>query len=129
MDELNANTKNELGDIIERIESLTVEKTQANEKIKAEYEAAAGAGFDKKAIQQIIKERAADQEKSIKHRRIVELYRKALSGLAGTPLGDWARSWRAQDALHEARSKEPTALDEFMSKRKEPKDEGDRPSP
>lgn len=127
MDELNTNTKNELHDIIERIESLTVEKTMASEKIKAEYEAAAGAGFDKKAIQQIIKERAADQDKSIKHRRIVELYRKALSGLAGTPLGDWARSWRAQDALHETRAKESSELEAFMSKRKETKD--DRPSP
>jgi len=48
--ELSADTRNQLADFVERIESLNAEKTETNEKIKAEFSGAAGLGFDKDAI-------------------------------------------------------------------------------
>lgn len=118
MEQLNENARNELGDILQRLESLIGEKAQVSARIKAEYDAAAGAGFDKKVIKQLIRERASDDERSIVHRRLVETYRKALAGLAGTPLGDWARAWMAQDARHDARAGAATPLEEWMAARK-----------
>lgn len=122
---LSADQKNELGDFVERLESLLAEKAEVNERIKAEYSEAAGTGYDKKAIQQIIKERAADAQKSIEHREIVETYRRALAGLSGTPLGDWARNWMANDA----RIKKPedaNPMRDFM-KRSEDKNSSGHP--
>lgn len=126
----NSDTRNALGDYVTRIESLNEEKTEVAERIKAEYAEAAGAGFDKQAIQQIIKERAADAEKSIKQREIVETYRAALAGLVGTPLGDWARQWVANDTRVRQRSKHAeSAMDDFMKKRKTtPTDDAPPPS-
>jgi|CXWL01.1.fsa_nt_gi uncharacterized protein (UPF0335 family) len=116
---ITSDARNALGDYVTRIESLIEEKTEAAERIKAEYAEAAGAGFDKLAIQQIIKERAADAEKSIRQREIVETYRTALAGLVGTPLGDWARQWVANDTRVRQRSKNASdsAMDDFMKKR------------
>lgn len=105
-DSLNNDTRNLLKDTIERIENLIAEKTQASEAIKAEFATAKSAGFDTKAINQILKERKADLDKTVKHRRIVSVYRTALSGLAGTELGDWARRFESQTTLHEVRKGE-----------------------
>lgn len=115
---ITSDTRNALGDYVTRIESLIEEKTAAAERIKAEYAEAAGAGFDKQAIQQIIKERAADAEKSIRQREVVEIYRAALAGLVGTPLGDWARQWVANDTRMRQRSRQSeSAMDDFMKRR------------
>lgn len=118
--ELSRDKKNQLGDFIERLESLTAEKKIAAEKINAEYAEAASAGFDTKAIKQIIKDRLADAEKTTALRRTVDIYRKALSTFAATPLGDWARQWIANDARHEVRAKDQEAgpLETLMSGRK-----------
>lgn len=116
--ELSRDQKNQLSDIIERLESLTAEKKIAAEKIKAEYAEAASAGFDKAAIKQIVKDRLADADKTVALRRMVDVYRKALSTFASTPLGDWARQWIANDARHETRVQEPGPLEELMSGRK-----------
>ncbi len=126
--ELSGDQRNQLSDTIERLEGLMSEKAQVNEKIKAEFSEAASAGFDKKAIQQLLKERAADSEKTVSHRRTVSVYRQALAGLAGTPLGDWARQWIANDARYERRAAEPSAMADFMKTRsaKREKDD-DRP--
>ena len=128
--ELNSSSRKELAEYIARIESLTEEKSQVIEKIKAEFAEAASSGFDKKAIQQILKERAADTEKSVAQRAITATYRRALGSLANTPLGDWARSWMA----HEARINKPAddqspQMAEFMAgrKRKGAEDDGARP--
>jgi uncharacterized protein (UPF0335 family) len=123
--ELNTAARNELGDFVQRIESLTAEKAEVSERIKKEYAEAAGAGFDKKAIRQLIKERMADLDKTVQHRRTVEVYRRALGTLAGTPLGDWARSWIATDARQDRHENEPSAMAEFLSKRK---GKGQKPS-
>lgn len=118
MPDLSSKTKTALGEFVTRIESLLEEKTEVCERIKAEYAEAAGDGFDKKAIQQLIKERAADAQKSVEHREIVETYRRALAGLSGTPLGDWARQWMAEDARLKQRAKEVAEpMANFMSKR------------
>lgn len=129
MTDLSTESRNQLHDYVERIESLMIEKKEAAEKIKAEYAQAAGDGFDKKAIAQLLKERLSDREKTIEHRNVVATYRQALSSFAGTPLGDWARKWLADEARHSRRKTEPRPLDEWMTSRKPKKDEGDRDGP
>lgn len=122
---LSVDTKTQLGDYVERIESLMAEKKEASEKIKAEYAEAAGQGFDKKAIAQIIKERMADLDKTIEHRKIVDTYRRALGSLAGTPLGDWARQWIANDARHDQRTTEQSPMTDWMKSRSAAKSGGE----
>ncbi len=118
MDELNADNKVSLAEFVTRIESLMEEKAEVSERIKAEYSEAAGQGYDKKAIQQIVKERAADAQKSVEQREVIETYRRALAGLAGTPLGDWARQWIAEDARFKRRATEAAKpMADFMTKR------------
>lgn len=118
--ELGSSSRKELGQLIQRIESLTEEKTQVGEKIKAEYAEAASSGYDKAAIKQLIKERAADTEKSVEHRSTVSIYRRALGSLANTPLGDWARGWMAQEARinKPVGSEESPQMADFMKGRK-----------
>jgi uncharacterized protein (UPF0335 family) len=91
----------ELAGFIERIESLEAEKKQAGEKIKAEYDTAAGAGFDKKAIKALLKERRGDVAKTIELRAVINAYRAALARRVGNALGDlgdWARSWGSMES-------------------------------
>jgi len=122
MSDLGGNAKEQLAGYIERIESLVEEKKQVAERIKSEFTSAAAEGFDRKAIQQIIKDRAADAQKTVEMRAIVESYRKALGALAGTALGDWARQWVVNDARLQRREQVDTSdLDEMLRKR-QPKD-------
>jgi uncharacterized protein (UPF0335 family) len=116
-DVLGENSRRELAGYIERIETLEQEKAEVVARIKSEMEHASGAGFEKKAIRQIIKERAADAQKSIEQRTIVETYRQALGSLTGTPLGDWARGWLANDARVKNKDKAPPVFNEFMAGR------------
>jgi uncharacterized protein (UPF0335 family) len=126
-EELGGNARVELEEYISRIESLEGERAQVSEKIKAEYAEAGGSGFDKKALKQIIKERAdADVDKTIKHRRIVELYRRALSRSKQATFGDWARGWitrEAKTSIDEGETADPK-LAEFLKGRKQQKDTG-----
>ena len=127
--ELDTKSRRELAEHIATIESLTEEKKAVGEKIKAEYAEAASSGFDKKAIQQIIKERAADAQKSIEQRAVTATYRRALGSLTGTPLGDWARNWMGQEARLNRSAETGTTpeMDAFMKKRGE-KNSGDKPA-
>ena len=128
--ELGSQSRKELGAYIDRIEGLTEEKKQVGEKIKSEFADAASSGYDKKAIQQIIKDRAADAQKSIELRAVTQVYRRALGSLTGTPLGDWARSWLSQDARinKPVGSEKSSEMEAFMKGRKE-KDSGDKSAP
>lgn len=121
---LGSNSTEQLAGFISRIQTLQEEKAQVSERIKSEFSEAAGCGFDKKAMKQILKEMAADTAQSIEHRATVETYRKALGNLSGTPLGEWARTWNARDAkmrLDAGKANEADPLmAEFMKGRKQP---------
>jgi uncharacterized protein (UPF0335 family) len=120
--ELGGNARKELENFICQIERLTEEKIAIGEDIKAKYSDAAAVGFDKKAIRQIIKERAADTDKTVKHRRLVELYRRALAKSAQSTFGDWARGWLSRDAKESIEASKAGAvepnLSEFLKGRK-----------
>lgn len=93
--EMQDNTRKALAGHLERIESLEAEKAQVGEKIKEEYAAAAAAGFDKKALKNIMKRRRADSRKSTELRAVTDTYMQALAGFENTELGRWAREWQA----------------------------------
>lgn len=126
-DDLGSNAREQLAGFLERIEILEEEKAQVAEKIKSEYAEAAGSGFEKKAIKQILKDRKADLDQTIEMRAKIDAYRKALGSLTNTPLGDWARSWMANEARMRRRDKPETdpQLDEFLKKRKQPSNDGE----
>jgi uncharacterized protein (UPF0335 family) len=121
-DELGGNSRKELENFISQIETLSEEKKAIGEDIKAKYSDAAASGFDKVAIRQIIKERAADTDKTVKHRRLVELYRRALAKSAQATFGDWARGWIARDAKESLQASKDghvdPKFDEFLKRRK-----------
>ena len=116
--ELGSESRAELAAYIERIESLTEEKRQLGAKIKSEFDDADHSGYSKEAIKQIIKERAADAQKSIEQRAVTAAYRRALGSLAGTPLGDWARGWMANEARINKPDPKGAEMDDFMKTRK-----------
>lgn len=93
--EMQDNTRKALAGHLERIESLEAEKAQVGEKIKEEYAAAAAAGFDKKALKNIMKRRRADSRKSTELRAVTDTYMKALATFENTDLGRWAQEWQA----------------------------------
>ena len=118
-DVLNSNATEELAGFIIRIEDLTAEKAEIASRIKAEYDMAAGSGFNKKALQQLIKDRASDNSHTIALRAEISTYRKALGGLSDTPLGEWAQTWVAEDERIRRRRKDAsTELDEMVEKRR-----------
>ena len=118
--ELGSQSRKELGEYISRIETLTEEKAQVGEKIRAEFAELASSGYDKLAVKQIIKDRAADAQKSVELRAVTAAYRRALGSLQGTPLGDWARSWMSEEARINKPTKAETSpqMDDFMKGRK-----------
>lgn len=116
MMELDNDTRNALADLVERLEALHAEKKQAADAIKAEMAQAASQGFDVKVIRQLLKDRAADDGATVEHRALVETYRKALAGMQGSELGEWARNWIAQGNTVAARA-EPRDMQDFMAKR------------
>ena len=118
--DLGSQARKELGNLIETLESLAEEKKQLAERIKAEFAEAASSGYDKLAIKQILKDRAADAQKSIELRAVTAAYRRAIAGLAGTPLGDWGRSWLAQESRinRSPGSEKSPEMDAFLKGRK-----------
>tara|TARA_R110000868_G_scaffold936_3_gene7145 strand:- start:10656 stop:11033 length:378 start_codon:yes stop_codon:yes gene_type:complete len=99
---MNDNTREQLKQFVERIENLEAEKAQAGEQIKSAYTDAAAAGFDKKALRQIMKRRRADMHKSVRLRAETDLYMRAIADFDDTELGQWARDWQAQQRAAES---------------------------
>ena len=63
--------KGELRSFVERIERLTDEKKELQADIKAVYAEAKGAGFEVKALREIIKRRTWDRAELAEHDAIV----------------------------------------------------------
>ena len=118
--ELGSQSRKQLAEHIERLESLSEEKKLVGEKIKAEFADLASSGYDKLAVKQIIKDRAADASESVELRAVTAVYRRALGSLSDTPLGQWARSWMSEEARINKPTKAETSpqMDDFMKGRK-----------
>lgn len=90
----------ELLSLIERIERLEEEKANIVFDIKMVKTEAKSRGFDVKAIERLIKERAESAEQRRARREseeITDVYRAALGMLDGTPLGEAARQRLSKD--------------------------------
>lgn len=99
---MNDNTREQLRQFVERIERLEGEKAATSEDIKAAYSEAAGAGFDKKALRQVMKRRRADMHKSAMLRAETDLYMRGLAAFEDTELGQWAKDWQMQQKTAES---------------------------
>ena len=116
VEELGTNSGKQLFDFVQRIESLEAEKTAAVDDIKAEKAAAKAAGFDLKALNQILKERKGDTKKTMELRAIIETYRRALGKYADTELGQWALN----SISEQAKAKMEGAKGQFRGPRPDP---------
>ena len=116
-DELSGKAREELEGFLGRIESLIEERAEIAEKIKSEYAAAAASGFDKVALKQIIKDRQADQDKTITFRAVVDTYRRALARSTQGTFSDWARGWISEEARTKPKEERDPKLDEFLKSR------------
>src|SRR5947207_127521 len=79
-----------LQSFVGRIELLHDERDGITASIANVYREAKDAGFDKKALRQVVRERALDPDERIENYATLDNYREALGMLAGTPLGDAA---------------------------------------
>jgi uncharacterized protein (UPF0335 family) len=68
----------ELKQLVERVERLHEERKALGDDIADVFKEAVGRGFDKKAMQQVIKLRAMDPDKRRELEAIVELYRNSI---------------------------------------------------
>ena len=80
----------QLRSIVERIERLQVEKKTITDDISDVYSEAKSSGYDVKALRKIVAERKQDANERAEQGTILDLYRRALGMLNGTPLGDAA---------------------------------------
>lgn len=90
----NSAATEELRVYIERIERLEHDKAEIAQDIKDVKAEAKSRGFDVKAIEKIVKERAETDEQRRRRKEtedLTDVYRAALGMLDGTPLGDSAR--------------------------------------
>lgn len=71
----------ELKAFVERVERLHEERKALGDDISDVFKELVGRGFDKKAVQQIIKLRAMDPDKRHELETMVDLYRDAIGGL------------------------------------------------
>jgi uncharacterized protein (UPF0335 family) len=85
-----------LQSFVGRIELLHDERDGITASIANVYREAKDAGFDKKAMRQVIRERAMDPDERIENYATLDDYREALGMLIGTPLGDYATSQHAE---------------------------------
>lgn len=81
MAEIGDNSDGQLRAFIERIEAMNTEIKDRNEDKAAIYAEARSAGFDAKAMREVVKLRGMDRDKRLEHEAIVDVYRAAL-GLA-----------------------------------------------
>lgn len=98
LEELGSNSAQQLIKFVERIESLEAEKAQTAANIKAEKELAKAAGFEVKAINQMLKDRKADLAKTTRLRAVVQTYLRAVGQYADTELGQWALQFIREQA-------------------------------
>lgn len=67
-----------LKSFVERIERLDVEKANIASDIKDIYSEAAGSGFDRKAMREVIRLRKLEPADRSEQEELVDLYRRAL---------------------------------------------------
>lgn len=79
-----------LRSFIERIERLEEERRGIGADIKEVYAEAKGSGFDVKIMRQLIRMRRMDKDDLDEQETLLDVYRRALGMLAGTPLGEAA---------------------------------------
>lgn len=79
-----------LKSFIERIERLEEEKAGIAADIKEVYAEAKGTGFDVKVMRQVVRLRKMEVESRRELEELLDLYKRALGMLGGTPLGDAA---------------------------------------
>lgn len=77
-----------LRSIVERIERLEEERKALGDDVKDIYLEAKSAGFDVKALRQLIRERRQDEAEREERETLIEVYRRALGEFASTPLGE-----------------------------------------
>lgn len=85
------NGGNRLLGIVERIEELEAEKAEIAAQISDEKKGAKSAGFDVKAINELLRERRMSKAEREERWAILETYRAAVGMLDGTPLSESAR--------------------------------------
>ena len=78
---LGGNSKAELTALVERIEDLLERKREVVDEIKEVYTEVKTAGFDVKALRQVIRYRAQDRDKLDAHSALVHAYMVALGML------------------------------------------------
>lgn len=79
--------KDQLAGLIDRIENLEESKSNIGADIKEIYAEGKKAGFDTKAMREVVKLRRMDSAKLREHESLRDLYMAALGMLADTPLG------------------------------------------
>lgn len=77
-DKIDAQTKEELNNMILEIERLNEKKSQIQEEIKEVFSSAKLKGFDVKAMKEVIKLRKIDKQKMIHEEDMREFYKDIL---------------------------------------------------
>jgi len=77
-----------LRSIVERIERLEEERKALGADIKDIYLEAKSAGFDVKALRQVIRDRKQDADELEERETLVDIYRRALGDYSTTALGE-----------------------------------------
>ncbi len=77
-----------LKSIVSRIERLETERKALGEDVKDIYQEAKSAGFDVKALRQLIRERKQDADERAERGVMLEIYRAALGDYSSTALGE-----------------------------------------
>lgn len=112
----NTTAGDKLKSIVERIENLKAQQKFLGDDIKEILDGAEGEGFDKKAINAVIKVRKQTKEEREQFEATVETYMHALGMLADTPLGmrsieaEIARRKEAKQKKTDKKKKKNTAV-------------------
>lgn len=82
MSDIGHNSKNVAGErllsLVQRIERLNDEKKALQEDIKGVYDEAGSAGYDKRAIRQLVRLRAQDPQKLREQEEMLSIYKSAI---------------------------------------------------
>ena len=70
-----------------RVERLETEKAERTVDISEVYKEASSAGYDAKTIRRLVRERKKDPAKLANEEALLDVYRRALEGIADLPLG------------------------------------------